>query len=149
MHDIFVEDFESELFTEAFKKYFREISRAERNWEMLFRAMNADKDTTKAIMLLDGNTVVGFIMFCEIELKCIFFSEKFGFIRELWVDKSYRHNGHGRHLMNLSEKYFTDKKVPQMALNVIPGSEEFYQKQGYSASEVIVSESDVIFTKKI
>ena len=51
--------------------------------------------------------------------------------------------------MNLSEKYFTDKKIPQMALNVIPGSEEFYQKQGYSASEVIVSESDVIFTKKI
>ncbi len=75
MHDIFVEDFESELFTEAFKKYFYEISTSERNWEMMFRQMNSEKDTTKAIMRLDGNTVVAFIMFCEIELKCAFFSE--------------------------------------------------------------------------
>ena len=149
MHDIFVEDFESELFTEAFKKYFCEISTSERNWEMMFRQMNSEKNTTKAIMRLDGNTVVGFIMFCEIELKCAFFSEKFGFIRELWVDKSYRHNGHGRHLMDLSEKYFADKKVLQMALNAIPEAEEFYRKQGYAASEVIVSESEVIYIKKI
>ncbi len=149
MHDIFVEDFESELFTEAFKKYFCEISTSQRNWEMLFRQMNSEKDTTKAIMRLDGNTVVGFIMFCEIELKCAFFSEKFGFIRELWVDKSYRHAGYGSHLMSLSEKYFAEKKVPQMALNAIPETEEFYRKQGYSASEVIVSESDIVFIKKI
>ncbi len=116
---------------------------------MLFRQMNSEKDTTKAIMRLDGHAVVGFIMFCEIELKCAFFSEKFGFIRELWVDKSYRHAGHGSHLLNLSEKYFADKQVPQMALNARPEAEEFYRKQGYFASEVIVSESDVIFVKKI
>ena len=149
MHDIFVEDFESKLFTEAFKKYFCEISTSQRNWEMLFRQMNSEKDTTKAIMRPDGNTVVGFIMFCEIELKCAFFSEKYGFIRELWVDKSYRHAGYGSHLMSLSEKYFAEKKVPQMALNAIPETEEFYRKQGYSASEVIVSESDIVFIKKI
>ena len=50
MQDIFVEDFESELFTTAFKKYFCEISTSSRNWKMLFRQMNAEKDTTKAIM---------------------------------------------------------------------------------------------------
>ncbi len=149
MRDVFVENFESELFTTAFKKYFCEISTSSRNWDMLFRQMNTEKDTTKAIMRLDGNTVVGFIMFCEIELQCIFFSEKFGYIRELWVDRSYRRTGHGSHLMHLAEQYFVNKMLPQIALKVAPNSEEFYRKQGYSASEVIVSESDAIFTKKI
>ncbi len=78
MRDIFVEDFESELFTTAFKKYFGEISTSTRNWEMLFRQMNAEKNTTKAIMRLEGDTVVGFIMFCEIELQCIFFRKNSG-----------------------------------------------------------------------
>ena len=149
MRDIFVEDFESELFTAAFKKYFCEISTSSRNWEMLFRQMNDEKDTTKAIMRLDGNTVVGFIMFCEIELQCIFFSEKFGYIRELWVDRSYRRTGYGSHLMHLAEQYFVSRKMLQMALKATSNSEEFYRNQGYSLSEVIVSESDAIFTKKI
>ena len=149
MRDVFVEDFESELFTAAFKKYFGEISTLSRNWEMLFRQMNAEKDTTKAIMRLDGNTVVGFIMFCEIELQCIFFSEKFGYIRELWVDAPHRHAGHASHLMHLTEQYFIEKMIPQIALKAVPNSEEFYRKQGYSVSEVIVSESDAIYTKKI
>ncbi len=149
MRDVFVEDFESELFTAAFKKYFGEISTSTRNWKMLFRQMNAEKDTTKAIMRLVGNTVVGFIMFCEIELQCIFFSEKFGYIRELWVDTPYRHAGHGSHLMHLAEQYFVGRKIPQMALNALPGTEEFYRKQGYSVSELIFSDSESIFTKKI
>ncbi|MBQ4599542.1 MAG: GNAT family N-acetyltransferase [Clostridia bacterium] len=149
MRDIFVEDFESELFTTAFKKYFGEISTSTRNWEMLFQQMNAEKDTTKAIMRLDGNTVVGFIMFCEIELQCIFFSEKFGYIRELWVDTPHRHAGHGSHLMHLAEQYFVSRKMPQMALKATSNSEEFYRNQGYSSSEVIVSEGEKIFTKKI
>lgn len=150
MQDIFVEDFESELFTEAFKKHYSETSTSSYNWEWLFRQMNSEKDTTKAIMRLDGDTVVGFIMFCEVELKCIFFSEKFGYIRELWVDKSYRRTGHGSHLMQLAEKYFSDRMVPQAALMTNPKAIEFYLKLGYSASEVLFSEEEgTIFTKKI
>lgn len=149
MRDIFVKDFKSELFTAAFKKYFGEISTSSRNWEMLFRQMDAEKDTTKAIMRLDGNTVVGFIMFCEIELQCIFFSEKFGYIRELWIDTPFRNKGHGSNLMHLAEQYFVNKMLPQIALKATPKLEEFYRKQGYSVSEVIISESDAIFIKKI
>ena len=149
MQDIFVEDFESELFTEAFKKYFGEISTSSRNWKMLFRQMNAEKDTTKAIMRVDGDTVIGFVMFCEIELQCIFFSEKFGYIRELWVDTHYRCAGHGGHLMQTAEKYFADRKIPQMALNAITNSEEFYQKQGYSVNDVLFSQGTTVFTKRI
>ena len=85
MRDVYVEDIESELFTAAFKKHFGDISTSLRNWQMLFRQMNAEKDTTKAIMRLDGDTIAG----------------------------------------------------------------DFYRKHGYSASEVIVSKSGVIFTKKL
>lgn len=149
MQDIFVEDFESELFTTAFKKYFCEISTSSRNWKMLFRQMNAEKDTTKAIMRVDGDTVIGFVMFCEIELQCIFFSEKLGYIRDLWVDTPYRRTGHGSQLIQTAEKYFVDRKIPQMALNAVATSEEFYQKQGYSISEVIFSEGNTVFTKRL
>ena len=149
MQDIYVEDFESEIFTEAFKKHYGETGNKSYNWEWLFRQMNAEKDTTKAIMRLDGDTVVGFIMFCEVELQCIFFSEKFGYIRELWVDKPYRCKGHGRHLMHLAEKYFSDRMVPQTALMTNSKSEDFYMKLGYSPSEVVFSEEGTIYTKKI
>ena len=149
MQDIYVEDFESEIFTEAFKKHYSETSTKSYNWDMLFRQMNSEKDTTKAIMRLDGDTVVGFIMFCEVELQCIFFSEKIGYIRELWVDKAYRRTGNGSHLMHLAENYFSDRMVPQTALMTNSKSRDFYIKLGYSASEVIFSEEGTIYTKKI
>ena len=149
MQDIYVEDFESELFTEAFKKYHGEVSTSPWNWELLFQQMNSEKDITKAIMRLDGNTVVGFIMFCEVELKCIFFSEKFGYIRELWVDAAYRNTGHGSQLMRLAENYFSDRMVSQTALMTSPKVKGFYQKLGYSASEAIFSEDGEILIKKI
>ena len=64
MRAIYVENFESEPFMTAFKTYFGEISGRERNWPMLFRQMNGEKEKTKAILLRDGDTAVGFVLFC-------------------------------------------------------------------------------------
>ena len=108
MHDVFVEDFESEPFMTAFKTYFGEISGRERNWPLLFRRMNAEKDVTKAIMRLDGDTVVGFILFCPLQLSCPIFTESYGYIRELWVAPEYRRTGSGGQLLTLAEQYFFD-----------------------------------------
>ena len=149
MKDVFVEDFESEPFTAAFRAYFGEIGTSARNWKMLFRQMNAERDTTRAIMRLDGNTVIGFVMFCRMELSCAFFSETFGYIRELWVDVPYRRAGHGRHLLAVAEEYLAEQGIPQIALCSTPGSETFYQKQGYTVSDVLCSEGKYVFTKKI
>jgi ribosomal protein S18 acetylase RimI-like enzyme len=149
MQDIFVEDFQSELFTGAFRKYFTEISTSSRNWEMLFRQMNAERETTKAIMRLDGNDVVGFVMFCTIELSCVFFSESFGYIRELWVDVPYRRLGHGGQLLGLAERYFADRGISQMALNATSAAEAFYLGTGYRESDAIFSQGKALLTKKI
>lgn len=149
MRDIFVENFESEPFMIAFKTYFCEISESERNWPMLFRQMNAEKDVTKAIMRLDGNTVVGFIMFCPIRLSCPFFTEEYGYIRELWVSPAYRRAGNGEQLMELSEQYFSDLGISQIMLKAEPQAEGFYRKLGYAESTAAISEDGIMLSKTI
>ena len=149
MRDIFVENFESEPFMTAFKTYFCEISESERNWPMLFRQMNAEKDVTKAIMRFDGNTVVGFIMFCPIRLSCPFFTEEYGYIRELWVAPAHRRAGNGEQLMELAEQYFSDLGISQIMLKAEPKAEGFYRKLGYAESTAAISEDGIMLSKTI
>lgn len=149
MRDIFVENFESEPFMTAFKTYFCEISESERNWPMLFRQMNAEKDVTKAIMRFDGNTVVGFIMFCPIRLSCPFFTEEYGYIRELWVAPAHRRAGNGEQLMKLAEQYFSDLGISQIMLKAEPQAEGFYRKLGYAESTAAISEDGIMLSKTI
>ncbi len=149
MREVYVEDFESEPFMTAFRTYFCEISSSTRNWPMLFRQMNAEKDVTKAIMRLDGDTVVGFILFCPLQLTCPFFTESYGYIRELWVAPEYRRTGSGGRLMALAEQYFSDRKITCVMLKAEPRAEGFYRKLGYVESDTASSEGEVIYSKKI
>ena len=149
MRDIYVEDFESEPFMTAFKAYFSEISGGTRNWPMLFRQMNAEKDVTKAIMRLDGDTVAGFILFCPLQLTCPFFTESYGYIRELWVAPDYRQTGTGRRLMALAEQFFSDLGMSQIMLKAEPRAEGFYRKLGYAISDTASSEGETVYFKKI
>ena len=149
MRDIYVEDFESEPFMTAFKAYFSEISGGTRYWPMLFRQMNAEKDVTKAIMRLDGDTVVGFILFCPLQLTCPFFTESYGYIRELWVAPAYRRAGNGRELMAFAEQYFSDLGMSQIMLKAEPRAEDFYRKLGYAISDTASSEGETVYFKKI
>ena len=149
MRDIYVEDFESEPFMTAFKAYFSEISGGTRNWPMLFRQMNAEKDVTKAIMRLDGDTVAGFILFCPLQLTCPFFTEEYGYIRELWVAPAYRRAGNGEQLMELGEQFFSDLGMSQIMLKAEPRAEGFYRKLGYAISDTASSEGETVYFKKI
>ena len=149
MRDIYMEDFESEPFMTAFKAYFSEISGGIRNWPMLFRQMNAEKDVTKAIMRLDGDTVAGFILFCPLQLTCPFFTEEYGYIRELWVAPAYRRAGNGEQLMELAEQFFSDLGMSQIMLKAEPRAEGFYRKLGYAISDTASSEGETVYFKKI
>ena len=149
MRDIYVGNFESEPFMTAFKTYFSEISGGTRNWPMLFRQMNAEKDVTKAIMRLDGDTVAGFILFCPLQLACPFFTESYGYIRELWVAPKYRRTGNGRQLMALAEQYFSDLGMSQIMLKAEPRAEGFYRKLGYAENTAAISKDGVVLSKII
>ena len=144
-----MEDFESEPFMTAFKAYFSEISGGTRNWPMLFRQMNAEKDVTKAIMRLDGDTVAGFILFCPLQLTCPFFTEEYGYIRELWVAPAYRRAGNGEQLMELAEQFFSDLGMSQIMLKAEPRAEGFYRKLGYAINDTASSEGETVYFKKI
>ena len=147
MRDIYMEDFESEPFMTAFKAYFSEISDGTRYWPMLFRQMNAEKDVTKAIMRLDGDTVAGFILFCPLQLACPFFTESYGYIRELWVAPAYRRAGNGGQLMAFAEQYFSDLGMSQIMLKAEPRAEGFYRKLGYAESTAAISEDGIMLSK--
>ena len=149
MRDIYVEDFESEPFMTAFKAYFSEISGGTRNWPMLFRQMNAEKDVTKAIMRLDGDTVAGFILFCPLQLTCPFFTEEYGYIRELWVAPAYRRAGNGEQLMELAEQFCSDLGMSQVMLKAEPRAEGFYRKLGYVISDTASSEGEIVCFKRL
>lgn len=149
MHDLYVDNFESEPFMTAFKAYFSEISGGTRNWPMLFRQMNAEKDVTKAIMRLDGDTVAGFILFCPLQLTCPFFTESYGYIRELWVAPAYRRAGNGGQLMAFAEQYFSDLSMSQIMLKAEPRAEGFYRKLGYAENTAAISKDGVVLSKII
>ena len=149
MRDIFVVNFESEPFMTAFKAYFSEISGGTRNWLMLFRQMNAEKDVTKAIMRLDGDTVAGFILFCPLQLACPFFTESYGYIRELWVAPAYRRAGNGGQLMAFAEQYFSDLGMSQIMLKAEPRATGFYKRLGYEESTTAISEDGIMLSKTI
>ena len=155
MHDVFVEDFESEPFMTAFKTYFGEISGRERNWPMLFRQMNAEREVTRAVLLQDGGTAVGFVLFCPLQLSCPFFTETYGYIRELWVASEYRRRGNGRLLLALAEQDLANRetaqgtKIARVLLKADPRATGFFEKQGYTVSDTAVSEEGVMYTKHI
>ena len=149
MRDIYMENFESEPFMTAFKAYFSEISGGTRNWPMLFRQMNTEKDVTKAIMRLDRDTVAGFILFCPLQLTCPFFTESYGYIRELWVAPAYRRAGNGGQLMAFAEQYFSDLSMSQIMLKAEPRAEGFYRKLGYAENTAAISKNGVMLSKII
>ncbi|MBP3666907.1 MAG: GNAT family N-acetyltransferase [Clostridia bacterium] len=149
MHAIYVENYESEPFMTAFKTYFGEISGRERNWPLLFRQMNAEREVTRAVLLQDGGTAVGFVLFCPLHLSCPFFTETYGYIRELWVASEYRRQGNGRLLLALAEQDLSNRKIARVLLKADPRATGFYEKQGYTVSDTAVSEEGVMYTKHI
>lgn len=130
MNDYFITDFSNPLFQTAFKDYFEELGINIKDWNSLFREMNADKETVAFLRTDRTGKSVGFIQFKKEEIKNWFFTEKIGFVREFWVAKEFRKQGHGKALLNLTEQYFVENDVYKAILttNTVP---DFYVKRGY------------------
>ena len=76
------------------------------------------------------------MQFTEIELSNWFFTQKLGFIREFWVDESYRGKGIGTQLLELTEKYFLENGLSQAILTT-ESANEFYTERGYVKTRAI------------
>ena len=97
--DNLISDFSDSLFQAVFKQYFSELGLHIRDWDGLFREMNADGGNLAFVMTSDSGKVIGFIQFKLLKFTC-------GFIREFWVADEYRNQAHGSALLALAEEHF-------------------------------------------
>ncbi len=144
--DLFITDFKSVEFQEAFKIYFDELNVRVEKWDKLFTNMNNDKHGKNFayVRIADNGEIVGFIQFTTIIMNSWFFSTDIGFIREFWVNSKYRKQGHGKELLNLVESYFKEKDIGYTILTT-DTAEQFYLKNGYEKCPYIeaVNKMDV------
>lgn len=125
-----IRDFKDEAFRECFRLYFGELGINVKDWEGLFREMDADGRGSLAYLSTDGESTLGFIQFCPMECAGWFMEKTLGFIREFWIAPEYRGQGRGSQLLGLAEGYFAGMGVTTVALttDTAPG---FYVKHGY------------------
>ena len=97
--DNLISDFSDSLFQAVFKQYFSELGLHIRDWDGLFREMNADGGNLAFVMTSDSGNVIGFIQSKLLKFTC-------GFIREFWVADEYRNQAHGSALLALAEEHF-------------------------------------------
>ncbi len=149
-HDILISDFSDERFQAAFKLYFSDLGHRLNNWEPLFQEMNNDNSGTCAyIRLAEDSQVVGFIMFCPMDVSSWFFDMKFGFIREFWVSSEYRSQGHGNTLLSLAEDWFRRQGVYKSILTTHT-TESFYLHHGYQKDcDIHARNKDSVFIKSL
>ncbi|NLW41859.1 MAG: GNAT family N-acetyltransferase [Tissierellia bacterium] len=143
MKDYIINDFTDLRFQSSFKEYFKELEIELNNWDSLFKEMNEEKDNF-AILRMKDDMVVGFIQFKIDTLSNWFFEEKVGFIREFWINKNIRKEGHGASLLKLAEEHFMENKVYKSILTTDTAS-KFYIKNGYAfdPSYKALNEDDV------
>ncbi len=121
--------YDDAAFQAAFRAYFAELGCRVTNWAGLFDEMTASGDRTW-LRRDDAGRVVGFIQLAETEMKDWFFTAKCGFIREFWIDPSWRRQGHGSALLRLAEESLREAGCGY-ALLTSDTAPEFYLAHGY------------------
>ena len=147
--DILISDFSDPKFTDAFQIYFSELGIQVKDWDGLFREMNEGGQNRAWLRLSENGDVVGFIQFIPIAFSSWFFDETKGFIREFWIRKEFRGQGHGTALLNLAEAYFADRGIKTLILTT-DTAPDFYRSRGYEQDEAITARNkDDVFVKRI
>lgn len=141
--DIFITDFFNPMFTDMFKLYFSELGMDIKDWNGLFEEMNTRNGGNCAYIRVCGDNPIGFIQFTAVTLENWFFKERLGFIREFWVQKELRRQGHGSALCSLAEKYFFDNGIRRIVLTAEEKEKGFYFKRGYRVCGGIEAKNDM------
>ncbi len=149
--DRFITDFKTVEFQASFKLYFAELGIEVRDWDALFDEMNHDPngENLAYVRFDETDEVVGFIQFQIFSWKSWFFEKKAGFVREFWIAPKFRHAGHGRALLEKTERFFAERGICEVILTT-DTAPEFYQRLGYrKRSEIEARNHDEVFAKEI
>lgn len=128
--DKLITEFTDPAFQQAFRLYFEELGLHIKDWDGLFHEIDTDDRGNRAYVRLDGDRIVGFLMFCPVEMSSWFFTQPMGFVREFWIAPAYRGQGHGGQLLALAESWFAGQGIRSVMLttHTAPG---FYERRGY------------------
>ena len=147
--DNLISDFSDSLFQAAFKQYFSELGLHVRDWDGLFREMNADGGNLAFVRISESGDVIGFIQFKPLKFTSGFFEETCGFIREFWVADACRNQAHGSALLALAETHFLKNGIYTSILTTDTAA-DFYEKHGYiSAPGCKAKNRDAVFVKHL
>ncbi len=128
--DALIRDFSDARFQAAFRRYFTELGLTVRDWDGLWREMNAEGDNTAYLRTGPDGETVGFLQFRPIQFTSWFFEETCAFIREFWVAPEARGRGHGSALLALAEARFLESGI-HTAILTTDTAADFYARHGY------------------
>ena len=120
-----ISDFTHTGFQTMFRAYFEELQILVRDWEGLFKEMDAGEN--EAYLASENGEYAGFIQFCPMELTSWFFVCRAGLIREFWV----RERGAGSELLRLAEARLAEGGAGAVLLTT-DTAERFYLARGYA-----------------
>lgn len=144
---VIITDFHGSDFIRMFKEYFSELGITVKDWDGLFDEMSNGK--TKAYLLYLEGEAAGFLMFDEIDFESWFFSAKYGFIREFWLQKNVRGRGLGSELLAIAEERFRADGL-SAAILTTDTAEGFYLKNGYEhRADITAKNGDRVFLKRL
>lgn len=147
--DRMITDFTDPLFTAAFQRYFSELGVRVRDWEGLFREMNAEGTNAAFVRTAGDGRVLGFLMFRPEPCSGRFFEETLGFIREFWVSEEARGSGHGTALLRLAERHLAQNGIRTSILTTHTAA-AFYEKRGYQRAPACRARNgDAVFIKHL
>lgn len=147
-NDLLINDFTDPVFQAMFKEYFAEIGVNVKDWEGLWEEMNTQNGGNSAYIRTCKNKPVGFIQFTAITMDSWFLKERWGFIREFWIAKGFRRQGHGTELLSLAEKYFKDEGIHRIVLTAEENEQQFYLNRGYKICESIEAKNKIAVSVK-
>lgn len=172
--DVLTTDFTDTALQSAFRTYFGELGTRITNWDGLFAAMGevgrdyswthkdeagrirsfvsgvvADECDHAFVRKDETGQVVGFIQSTTMDMSSWFFRAKCGFIREFWIRKDLRRQGHGGALLHQAENWLRAQGCICVLLTT-DTAPAFYRKHGYMLQSGIQARNhDDVYLKSL
>lgn len=145
-----ITDYNNSEFQSVFTSYFNETGIEIKKNTDLWKIMNNTKGMYCYAVENNGQ-IIGFIMF---QKECLnsstgFFSEKVGYIRELYVRKECRKSGFGRLLLDIAEEHFKQNSVFKLILTYEKNAIDFYKKLGFIEDKSFTAKNNLGVVIKI
>lgn len=127
---ILLSSFKDPRFRSAFQNYFAELDIPVSDWDGLFQEMDQEGCNLAFLLPSEDGGAAGFLQFQLTSFSHWFLEEKFGFIREFWVDPAFRSKGLGTMLLETVEQYCMEHGAYRVLLTA-DDAVDFYLARGY------------------